>query len=165
MYKFLTKNGQAIALGLGLFVVAVFLITTFSGLSSAGYDMSTDLNKLSAEEKANISFFNPGLALTLFLAVLAVVLAFVVFAVMDLIKFPKSAMKIGLGLLGLIVVFFILYSTADPEGTGKLGETIDKFNITPNVSRFISAGIFTTLGLLAFSALFIVFAEVKNIFK
>ena len=74
-------------------------------------------------------------------------------------------MKIGLGLLGLIAIFFILYSTADAEGAGKLGETIDKFNITPNVSKFISAGIFTTVGLLALSALFIVLAEVRNIFK
>jgi len=165
MYKFLTKNGQGLALGLGLFVVAVFLITTFSGLSSAGYDMSTDLNKLTSEQKADISFFNPGLYLTLFLAGLALFLAFVVFLVTDLLKFPKSAMKIGIGFLALIAIFFILYSTADAEGAGKLGATIDKFNITPNVSKFISAGIFTTVGLLAASAVIIVLAEVRNMFK
>ena len=159
MYKFLIKNGQGIALGVGIAVVAIFLISVMTGLSGAGYDMSTDLNKLTSEQKADIGFFNLGLGLTIALVVIALVLAFVVFGLADLIKFPKSAMKIGLGFVVLAVIFFIVYSTASGEATGDLGETLDKFQITPNVSKFISAGMFTTIGLLVLSVAAIVLGE------
>jgi len=165
MYKFLTKNGQAIALGLGVLVVAIFLGSALSGMSSAGYDVGTDLNKLSAEQKADIGFFNPGIALTVFMAGLAAFLALVVFGIMDLVKFPKSALKFGVGLIALLAIFFILYSTSSGEGTGKLAMLIDKFDVTPRVSKFISAGIWTTIGLAAAAAGIMVLAEIRNIFK
>lgn len=165
MYKFLTKNGQAVALGLGVLVTAIFLISALSGLASAGYDVGTDLNKLTPEQKGAINFFNPGIGLTVGMAVLAGVLALVVFGITDLIKFPKSAIKFGLGLIALLAIFFILYSTASPEGTGKLATLIDKFAITPNVSKFITAGIWTTIGLAGVAAATMVLAEIRNIFK
>lgn len=165
MYKFLTKNGQPLALGLGVLVVAIFLISALTGMSGAGYDVGTDLNKLTAEQKGAITFFNPGIFLTVAMAAIAVILALVVFGIVDLIKFPKSAMKFGIGLIALLAVFFILYSTADPEGTGKLGELIDRFDVSESVSKFISAGISTTVGLAALAAIIMVLAEIRNMFK
>lgn len=165
MYKFLTKNGQTAALGLGVLVVAVFLISAFVGLGNSGYDVGTDLNKLTAEQKSAINFFNPGLYLTVAMAVVAGLLALVVFGVVDLIKFPKSALKFGAGFVALLAIFGILYSTADAEGAGKLGQLIDKFDITPSVSKFISAGIYTTVGLAAAAAGIMVVAEIRNLFK
>ncbi len=165
MYKFLTKNGQALAFGLGGLVVAIFLITALTGLSSAGYEVGTDLNKLSADQKAGMNFFNIGIGLTVFMAALAGFLALVVFGITDLMKFPKSAIKFGIGLLALLAVFFVLYSTASGEATGSLARIIDKFNVTDGVSKFISAGIWTTIG-LALSAAGIMFvAEIRNMFK
>ena len=108
MYKFLTKNGQSMALGLGVLVILIFLVSTYLGFSSMGYDMSTDLNKLSDAEQADIQFFNPGIFLTVAMIAVAFVLAFIVFGIADLIKFPKNAIKFAIGLIGLIVVFYIL---------------------------------------------------------
>lgn len=165
MYKFLIKNGQAVAIALGLIVTAVFLISTFTGLSGAGYDVGTDLNKLSAEQKAGINFFNPGLMLTVAMAVIAGVLALVVFGLADLIKFPKSAIKFGLGFIVLLVIFFLLYSTASTEVSGKLAEKMQEFHVSPNVYKLITAGILTTVGLAIAAAVIMVLAEVRNAFK
>jgi len=71
LFNFLMSKGQAGALILGLIVIAIFLFSVSSGLGSSGYDMSTDLNKLPDEAKQAISFFNPGLLLTMGLTLLA----------------------------------------------------------------------------------------------
>ncbi len=165
MYKFLTKNGQSVALGLGVLVIAIFFINIYSGFNAAGYDMSTALNKLPDAEQSAIGFFDTGIMLTVVMAVVAFVLAFVVFGATDLIKFPKNAIKIGGGILVLGLIFFALYSTSTFHDTGRFVMLNEKFDITENVSKFISGGIKTTIGLLGFSALALVLGEVWSQFK
>jgi hypothetical protein len=165
MYKFLTKNGQSLALGLGVLVIAIFLIGTYMGFSKMGYDMSTDLNKLSDAEQADIQFFTPGIILTVAMIVVAFVLAFVVFGITDLIKFPKTAIKFAIGFIGLIVVFYVLYATSSFDTAGKMELLNEKFEITESISKFISGGIKTTLGLLAFSVLAVLAGEIWALFK
>ncbi len=164
MYKLLTKYGQTGALLVGIAVTAIFLITVMSGLSSAGYDMGTDLNALDDEAKAAIGFFNTGLWLTIVLAVIAIALAFVVFGVWDLIKYPKQAIKFLIGFVVLLVIFFILYSSANPEVVGFEDKMIEN-DITPGISKFISAGIWTTIGLGSLAFLAMVLSEIRNAFK
>ena len=165
MYKFLTKNGQTLALGLGVLVIAIFLIGTYIGFSNAGYDMSTDLNKLSDEEQAGIQFFTPGIMLTVAMIVVAFALAFVVFGITDLIKFPKNAIKFAIGLIGLIIVFYILYATSSFDSAGRMESLNERFEITESISKFISGGIKTTLGLLGFSVLAVIAGELWALFK
>lgn len=165
MYKFLTKNGQSLALGLGVLVIAIFLISIYSGFSSAGYDMSTDLNKLTDAEQAEIGFFDAGIMLTVIMIVVAFVLAFVVFGVFDLIKFPKNAIKFAIGALGLGIIFFALYATSSYDNAGRLEMLNANFNITESISKYISGGIKTTLGLLGFSAIAVVAGELWALFK
>jgi len=166
MYKLLTKHGQTGALVLGIAVTAIFLITVMTGLSSAGYDMGTDLNALDDEAKAAIGFFDTGLWLTIFLAVVAIALAFVVFGVWDLIKYPKSAIKFLIGFAILLAIFFVLYFTASPEMVG-FEDKIAENNITDNISRFISAGVWISLALIAiaFVVLPVVFGIKRLLFK
>lgn len=164
MYKLLTKYGQTGALLVGILVTAIFLITVMSGLSSAGYDMGTDLNALDDEAKAAIGFFDAGLWLTIILAVIAIVLAFVVFGVWDLIKYPKQAIKFLIGFVVLLVLFFILYSSASPEVVGFEDKMMEN-DITPNISKFISAGIWTTIGLGGLAFLAMILSEIRNAFK
>jgi hypothetical protein len=165
MYKFLTKNGQSMALGLGVLVIAIFLISIYSGFSSMGYDMSTDLNKLSDAEQAEIGFFDTGIWLTVAMIVIAFVLAFVVFGIYDLIKFPKNAIKFAVGVLGLAVVFYALYATSSFDSAGRMEMLNERFEITESISKFISGGIKTTLGLLGFSVLAVIAGELWAIFK
>lgn len=164
MYKLLTKYGQTGALLLGIAVTAIFLITVMSGLSSAGYDMGTDLNALDDEAKAAIGFFDAGLWLTIVLAIIAVALAFIVFGVWDLFKYPKQAIKFLIGFVVLIVIFFILYSSANPEVIGFEDKMMEN-EITPGISKFISAGIWTTIGLGSLAFLAMVLSEIRNAFK
>ncbi len=165
MYKFLTKNGQTMALGLGVLVIAIFLISVFTGLSNAGYDMSTDLNKLTDAEQAEIGFFDAGIKLTVFMIFIAFVLAFVVFGIFDLMKFPKNAIKFAIGVIGLAVVFFALYKTSSFDTAGRMELLNEKFEITESISKFISGGIKTTLGLLGFSVIAVIAGELWALFK
>ena len=165
MYKFLTKNGQSLALGLGVLVIAIFLISIYSGFSSMGYDMSTDLNKLTDAEQANIGFFDSGIALTVAMIIIAFALAFVVFGIFDLVKFPKNAIKFAIGVLGLAIVFYALYATSSFDTGGRLAKLNEDFEITPTISKFISGGIKTTLGLLGFSVIAVVVGELWALFK
>jgi len=164
MYKLLTKYGQTGALLIGIAITAIFLITALSGLSSAGYDMGTDLNALDDEAKAAIGFFDAGLWLTIILAVIAIALAFVVFGVWDLIKYPKQAIKFLIGFVVLLGIFFILYSTASAEVVGFEDKMMEN-EITPGISKFISAGIWTTIGLGGAAFLAMVLSEIRNAFK
>jgi len=165
MYKFLTKNGQTMALGLGVLVIAIFLISIYSGFSSMGYDMSTDLNKLSDAEQAKIGFFDAGIGITVAMIIVAFVLAFVIFGIFDLIKFPKNAIKFAIGVLGLAIVFYALYATSSFDSAGRMEMLNEKFQITESISKFISGGIKTTLGLLGFSVIAVVVGELWALFK
>lgn len=165
MYKFLLKNGQAVAFGVGLLAVAIFLGSAITGLTGAGYDMGTDLMKLTEEQRSDIGFFDPGIKLTVALIAISFVLAFVVFGLLNLLKFPKSAIKFGLGIVALLAVFGILYSQADAGIGGPLSDTMAEFKVDENASKFISAGMWTTIGLLGAAVVAMVGAEIRNAFK
>ena len=166
MYNFLTKNGQMVALGLGILVIAIFLGSVVAGFNAnETIDMSTDLMNLDPEVRSGISFFNPGLGATVGLIILAAVLALVVFGIINILKFPKDAMKFGIGLVVLAVIFFALYATSSMEQAGKLGTLHERFGITEGVSKLISGGLKTTVGLAIAAFAIMVISEVRNIFK
>ena len=165
MYKFLTKNGQSLALGLGVLVIAIFLIFAYMGFSGMEDGMSTDLNKLSKEEKGDINFFSPGLILTIAMIILAFVLAFFVFGIIDLIKFPKNAIKFAIGFVVLLIVFFALYATSSFDTAGRLEQLNETFSITEPISKFISGGIKTTLGLLGLAVVGVIAGEIWSLVK
>ena len=53
MYKFLAKHGQMLAFGLGIFVVLLFLIFAWMGLS--------EFNNMEEEAQTGSNIFNVGL--------------------------------------------------------------------------------------------------------
>jgi hypothetical protein len=160
MYKFLTKNGQLLAVGLSIVVVAVFLITSFVGLSNAGYTTSTDL----IDYKKEITFFNTGLYLTVGLLIVAA-LAWVLFAVYQLFSNPMGSLKFIIGGAVILAVFVIFFFMANVEVSGKMAELVSKFDISENIHRLISGGMNTTGVLLGLSVLVMIVSEFINIFK
>ena len=160
MYKFLTKYGQLLSVGVSIVVVGIFLITSFVGLSNAGYTTSTDL----IDYKTEISFFNTGLYLTIALLIIAA-LAWVLFAVYQLISDPKGSIKFVIGGAALLAVFIIFYFIANTEVSGKMAELVSKFDISENVHRLISGGMNTTAVLLGLSVVVMIVSEFINIFK
>jgi hypothetical protein len=161
MYNFLLKNGTAVAMGVGTLMTIVFILSSVMGLSSAGYDMGTDLV---AVDYKNIGAFNLGLGLTLILSVVAIIIM-VVAIIVDLVKGGKSGMKMIIGIVAMFAVFFLLYATAQFETGGKWDELNSEFGITEGSSKLITAGILGCgiLGAIAIAA--IVIGEVRNFFK
>ncbi len=167
MYSFLSRKGQGLAVGLGVLLTAIYLISVFTGLSSAGYSTSDDLNQIMKNNPdQTFDFFNPGLALTMALVVICVVVA-LLFGVFQMLSNPKNSLKAIIGVGAIVAVFFALYSTssADTESGNILLPTLQKFDVGENASKLISGGLKTTLILAGLSAASMVLLEIYNIFK
>ena len=156
MYKFLTRNGQLIAFGLGVLITLVFLISVIPNLE--------EFNLMSKDAQKQTNIFNSGLAAVIFLTVVGFAAA-VFFGLYQTATNLKGSTKglIGVGIL--VLVFLIAYMTASPETGGPIFETIQKFNVTDGQSKFISAGLTTTLILVAGAAGAFLFSEIRNFFK
>ncbi len=161
MYKFLTKNGQTLAFGLGALVILIFLATVVMG---AG-----DFSALPDEEKYQTGIFNFGLVGAIVLVILTLIIL-VAFGVLHIFDDFKGSIKglIGFGILAL--VFIIAYSTASGEPSPYIKNAMDKWAesgsiITPNNLKFISGGITTAVVLVFGAGLAFIFSEVRNFFK
>lgn len=161
MYKYLTKNGQTLAFGLGMLITVIFLGIVFSG---AG-----EFSALPVEEQRQSGLFNFGLVSSIILVIVTVI-ALVFFGVAEIFSNFKSSVKglIGFGIL--LAVFFIAFSTASSEPTPYIQGAIDKWMetgsaITPGNLKFISGGITTALIMVVTAAVAFVFSEVRNLFK
>ena len=164
MYKLLTQKGQLFAIGLGILCVAIAIGSIISGVNSK-YSMSEDLNYIMKNQAdATFDFFNPAVVVFLGLILIAILIA-VAFGIYGLVTNIKGSMKVILGLLGIIVLFTILYVTSDVETAGRLGMLTEKFEVSDTVSKLISAGIKTFMIGFVIAALSAIVMEVLNLFK
>ena len=103
MYKFLAKNGQALAFGVGTLITVIFFAIAAGGLE--------EFSALPIEEQRQTTIFDFGLVASLALTVLSVVLL-VVFGVYQVAtNFKESA----LGLVALLVlggIYFVAMAMA-----------------------------------------------------
>ncbi len=155
LYTMLSRNGSTIAFGLGSLVVAIFLISVFTQIGE----------KSTIEELSATNIFDLGLKLTIFLAFLG---AFIVFAfgIFHIVTDFKGALKglIGMGILAAI--FGVAYATATPEVAGDpIFDTMGKFNITPEISKFVSGAIIATMATLVIAAVSLVGSAIYNLIK
>ncbi len=161
MYKFLTKNGQLIAFGLGLFIVLIFLGIVFGGLE--------EFNMIEEDKQNQSNLFNFGLTAVLILTVVCA-LAMVAFGIIQVATNLKGSLKGLIGLGVILIVFFIAYSSgAGAEEVGAVKASMDKAGIDAVGADwrkgFISGGIITTLALGALAVLSFVGSEILNFFK
>jgi hypothetical protein len=157
MYKFLSKNGQMLAFGLGLVLTVVFFISVFGGIE--------EFNLMPEETQAETSIFNIGIWAAIVLAVLCVI-ASIAFGLFQMITNPKGALIGIIGIAGLAVVVLAFYFGMDADG-GSAGvvAAMEENAITVNQSKMINAGLGTAL-VLGFGAIAaFVLSEIYNIFK
>lgn len=165
MYQLLAKKGQLFAILLGVLVVAIFLGSVFSGLSSQGYTMGDDLNQIMKNNPdQKFSMFDIGLYLTVILIIIGLAAA-VLFGLYQLISAPKQSIKGIIGIAVIAVLFFALYSSAGTDSDTIIAPVLDKFKVGDNVSKMIGGGIMTTVILLVVSLASMVLFEIYNIFK
>ena len=156
MYQFLLKRGQLVAFGLGLVLIVLFLLNVFGGLDQ--------FQMLSDDDKAKTTIFNFGLYAAQALVIVCLAAA-VLFGIYQTATNPKGALKLLIGLAVVAGLFFLLYSTSQAEGTGKIADLVEKNGISENVSKLISGGIKTTLIVVGLAAVSFVVGEVLNFFK
>ncbi|GGF19505.1 hypothetical protein [Echinicola rosea] len=76
---------------------------------------------------------------------------------------PKSLLKIGVGVIGVAVLFFIAYSLASDEVAPKYA--VAPFNITASSSKAVGGILFTTYALFLLSIVGIVATELNKLIK
>lgn len=161
MYKFLTKNGQTLAFGLGVLVTVIFLITVVSNMG--------EFSVMEKEQQAQTSIFDTGLYGAIIFTIIAA-FAMLAFGIIQVASDFKGSIKGILGFAVLLIIFFVAYSTADTEPSAYIQGAINKFEqggavFTDNNMRFISGGITTTLILIVVAAVAFIISEVSNFFK
>jgi len=164
MYKFLNKNGQTLAFGLGLLVTIIFMVGAFP---TAG---EFDFESMSDEEISKIGIFDFGLKAAIGLAILTAV-ALVLFGLYHIATDLKGSVKGLIGIAALGGLFFVAYSMADGVATGSIAGAVEKFAASGNGEiseanlKFIGGGITTTVILVVVAAASFVVAEVVNFFR
>jgi hypothetical protein len=154
-YKFLAKNGPLLALLGAAIFVAIAIIPIIMGASAL--EMLPEKQRAYAPEG---DIFYVAIYLTIILLVVAVALA-VLLSLFKVALNPKAAMKGLIAVALLVVLFLILYSTAN----GAIPENLTKFDITENIFKVVGAGIALTLILGIGSVALIVVMEFWNYFK
>lgn len=160
MYKFLTKNGQSLAFGIGVLVTVLFLLGVLPGV---------DQMPASGPERYETGIFNFGLYAAIVLTILAAI-AMVAFGLYHVSSNFKGSARGIIGFVVLAGVFVISYATASGEADSYIGAAIEKISasggeVTPNNLKFISGGITTALILTGVAGLAFVVSEIRNFFK
>ncbi len=156
MYQFLTKHGQLGAFGLGFVVIAIFVFSVSSGIDA--------FDALPEEDQGNSTVFDLGIKMTIVLFVICAGAA-LLFALYDVATNPKAAIKGIISFIVLGVLFAILYNTSEVETSGPVAASVEKFGLTDNASKLVSAGIKSTLILAGIAVAAFVISEVRNLFK
>jgi len=157
MYKFLTKNGQAIAFIAGLVITGIFFLIALGGMEA--------FNALSKEDQYNSSIFDFGLYGAIAFTVIAA-LATLAFAILQIAGNIRNSVAGIIGILVLIGVFIVSYAMASGEVTGDIARAVENAGgISTNNLKLIGGGITTALILLGLATLTFVGSEIRNFFK
>lgn len=159
MYKFLISKGQTMAFVLGAGLSVIFAILIYVGIKDR------DVAQMSNEALIETDIFNFGIYAAISLIVIAAVLVFVVFAIAGLFRDFRSSLKVLAGIVLILVLFGIFYAVSTPDETGILARLAGEFDISDNISKFISAGIKTTLTLLGLALVIWLLSELRNALK
>ena len=161
----LTKNGQLFALILGVVSIVIALFSLTSGIKSAGYSTSDDLNAIMKNnENFSLDFLNAGLGVIMLLVGLALA-AWLIFSLLGLFSNPKGSMKFIIGLAVILGLFFILYSMAEHETTGRVSMLLQRENISEGVSKMIGAGVQSATYIAIAAIATMILFEIRNLFK
>ncbi len=145
----------------GLFVVAAIasIIPIFSGLSA--------FSSVPAERQAygpESEIFLPGIYISYWMLIVAVVVALIL-AIYQVVSNPKGSIKALITVGVVAVAFFLLYTLADPKGTGSVAQTVESSGISDGVSKLIGGGLQLSIWMLLGSVVITILMEIWNYFK
>lgn len=167
MYAFLNKYGQALAFGIGILITLIFLGSIFSADEAVFDTLQGD------QRSYETDIFNFGMYASIALIVVAFVAA-IVFGIVQMAQNPKGSLKGIIGLVVLLAIVFIGYSTANGEITNETPEiqnAIEKFKTSQETTftggnlKFISGAILAAVIMIGLSILTLVAFGIRGIFK
>ncbi len=170
MYAFLNKYGQALAFGVGVLVTLIFLVSIFT---MPGEQMDMLLDENAGDEKYATTAFDFGLYGSIFLTVIAFIIA-LVFGISQLASDPKGSVKGLIGLAALLVICFISYSVANNDLTQEsqaIQYSVEKFNTDQGANfdggtlKLVSGSIIASVVLIGLSILSLIVFGIRSIFK
>jgi hypothetical protein len=161
MYKFLTKNGQALAFGLGVLITVIFIIMVVSNMES--------FTAMSKEDQLKTGIFDLGLYGAIILAILAAA-GMLLFGIYQMATDLKGSMKGLIGVAVLLAIFFVIYSMSSSEPTSYIQGAIDKFEtggavFEDGTLKSIGGGIGLTVILILLAFVAAAVSEIINLFK
>lgn len=156
MYKFLTKNGTALAFGLGVLVSLIGFGVILGGIE--------DYNMLAEEEQGTTTIFNAILWGAIILCILCFA-AMVIFGIIHVATNWKGAIEGIIALAVIIGLTVLFYSMAEVETTGRIAAAIQDGELTGTTSKWITGILSTTLIMLAATVAAFIFSEIRNAFK
>ena len=158
MYTFLTRNGQTIAFGLGILITIVAVGIILGGVG--------DFEALGEENAARYDtrIFNFGMLAAGFMCAIAAA-AMVAFGIYHLATDPKGAIKGIIGLGAIILIFFVIYSIADPNTQMLAVQAKDGFLVSEGQSKMITGSIATGLILTIGAFLALAVSEILSLFR
>jgi hypothetical protein len=162
-YNYLVKDGDAIAVGLSAVLFIIFALSVYFGAQSGGYDLSTLTDM---PDKSNVNCFNVGLWMMIILGIVAIILM-VAGVFWDLIRNFKSGSKSIIGMVAIFAAFMALYFTSSHDTGGRYDAywSNPEFHINESISKFISAGLYSLMGLTVLAFVLILFYEIKSFFR
>ena len=170
MYAFLNKYGQALAFGVGVLVVLIFMVSIFTAPEA---EITALTSESAGDEKYATGVFDFGLyasGLLIFLAFLAAIL----FGLVQVASNPKGSLKGIIGALLLIVICFVCYSVANndiSQESAAIQNSIAKFegdqgvDFTGGTLKFISGSIIAAVVLIILSVVSLIASGIWGIFK
>lgn len=162
MYKFLTKNGLLVALGVGVLVIIVHFASVFAGIEAFNQIPADDLESKPELLAVGSKLVSSGITLTVILFIIAAI-AMLGFGIFQVATNPKGAIKGIAGLVLIALIFGIGWATSGNE----VLEVWDTkgFGITPSISKYVGASVFASIALLALASIGLVLSEIRNFFK
>lgn len=156
MYKFLAKNGQALAFGLGVLVTVIFLAMALP-----------NIGLIDEDNPQNVNIFNFGIYGTIILIVVAAALM-IAFGFFQVASTFRTSWKGILGFVILLVVFFVAWTTANSEVSQEVmairNAAADQ-GVDGGDLKFIGGAITTLLVLIVAAVAAFVVSEIINFFK
>lgn len=172
MYKFLSRNGQLVTWIVGAVIVVAFFGTAFNAPDTLGPQIFKDgTTPLPASEildkLVNIHYFDVGFFATYALLGLAVAATLLLSLFNFVRNFSMDSLKNMIPVLVILVVFFIAYSTYQPEISDAYAvkkARVD-FEVGANASQIVSGGITAALFALGAAFVSLVVLELFNFVK
>lgn len=163
LYNFLKQRGETLAVGFGVLFAIVFAITIYMGTQSGGYSLAT-LSDI--EDKSQVNCFNFGLW-TMIIMIIASFAMMLLGVIGDIFKNARKGKGSIIGFSLIILAFIVLYFTSSYDTGGRYDAywSKDPFYITENLSKLISAGMYTMGILTVVAFLSIIVFEIRAFFK